>query len=363
MATAMNEFQPDYAVHPGEYLEEVLEARQLSKSEFADRCGLSAKTVSQIINGHNTFSSEVALQFETVLGISAGIWMNLVASYQLHMAREQEESRLKSWGEWAAQFPLADLRKHGVIGRRDAKGDWVRSLLSFFQVSTPQAWEQMYGRPAAAYRKSQSLAVSRFSLATWLRLAEEQAARAITEPYDAGRLRTAIDEIRTLTREEPEVFAPRVRQLCASAGVALVFVPDVKGARVSGATRWLSPTKAMVAQSLRHKSDDHFWFTLLHELAHVLLHAKKEVFVDEPGADESQAEQEANRFARDHLVPRKRYADFVSRGSFYPDEIAEFAEELQVAPGVVVGMLQYDGELRHEWGDKLKRRFELAPGT
>ena len=89
------EFQPDYAVHPGEYLEEVLEARKLSKSEFADRCELSAKTVSQIINGHITFSSDVALQFETVLGIPAGIWMNLVASYQLHVAREQEESRLK----------------------------------------------------------------------------------------------------------------------------------------------------------------------------------------------------------------------------------------------------------------------------
>jgi addiction module HigA family antidote len=357
----MNEFKPDYAIHPGDYLEEVLESREISKSDFAERCELSPKTVSQIINGHATFSSDVALHFETVLGISAGIWMNLVAAYQLHQAREEESARLQSWAEWANQFPLSDLRKLGVIGRKDADGGWVRQLLSFFGVSSPDAWEQVYGRLAAAYRKSQSLKASRFALATWLRLAEEKAAELDTDPYDTGKLRDAVDEIRSLTREDPDVFVPRIRELCASAGVALVFVPEVKGARVSGATRWLSPTKAMVAQSLRHKSDDHFWFTLFHELGHVILHGKKSVFVDQPDGAESQEEQEANRFARDHLVPRKRYADFVSKGSFYPDEIAEFADGLRIAPGVVVGMLQHDGKLPFKWGNGLKRKIELKP--
>ena len=360
MPTTLNEFTPDYAVHPGDYLEEVLEARQISKNDFAQRCELSPKTVSQIINGHSTFSSDVALRFETVLGISAGIWMNLVASCQLHQAREEEEARLKSWSEWADQFPLADLRKHGVIGRKDSRGEWVRRLLSFFSVSSPEAWEQVYGRPAAAYRTSQSLEASRFALATWLRLAEEQAAQVTTQHYDAARLRDAVDEIRSLTREDPEVFVPQIRRLCAGAGVALVFVPNVKGARLSGATQWLSSTKAMVAQSLRHRSDDHFWFTLFHELGHVLLHGKKSVFVDQPNGGDSQQEQEANRFARDHLVPRKRYAELVSRGSLYPDEIAEFAEELEIAPGIVAGMLQHDGKLPFNWGNRLKRRFELA---
>ena len=360
MTHTLNEFKPDYAIHPGDYLEEVLEARGISKSDFAERCVVSPKTVSQIINGHATFSSDVALQFETVLGISAGIWTNLVGAYQLHRAREEQASRLQSWSEWAHQFPLAGLRKLGVIGRKDANGEWVRQLLSFFGVSSPDAWEQVYGRPAAAYRKSQSLDASRFALATWLRLAEEYAAQVITASYDAAQLRDAVDQIRSLTREDPRVFVPQIRELCANAGVALVFVPDLRGARVSGATRWLSPTKAMVAQSLRHKTDDHFWFTLFHELGHVILHGKKSVFVDQPDGVESQEEHEANRFARDHLVPRKRYADFVSRGSFYPDEIAEFADDLEIAPGVVVGMLQHDGKLPYKWGNGLKRKFELA---
>ena len=363
MTDTINEFKPDYAVHPGMYLDDVLESRGISKSDFAERCELSPKTVSQIINGHSTFSSDVALQFETVLGISAGVWMNLIASYQLHQAREEEEFRLRSWGTWADQFPLADMRKYGIIGRKDSRYEWVRRILSFFGVSSPEAWEQVYGKPAAAYRKSLSLEASRFALATWLRLAEDRAARVATAAYDSGRLRTAVDEVRALTRENPLVFVPRVRELCAEAGVALVFVPDVKGARVSGATKWLSPDKAMVAQSLRHKSDDHFWFTLFHELGHVLLHGKKDVFVDEFDGAESEKERQADRFAREHLVPKRSYAQFLSRGSLYPEDIAEFADELEIAPGIVVGMLQHDKRLPYNWANGLKRRFELRSNT
>lgn len=363
MTDTMNEFTPDYAVHPGTYLDDVLESREISKSDFAQRCELSPKTVSQITNGHSTFSSEVALQFETVLGISADIWMNLVASYQLHQAREEEESRLRSWAEWADQFPLADMRKHGIIGRKDSRYEWVRRILSFFGVSSPEAWEQVYGRQAAAYRKSQSLEASRFALATWLRLAEDQATRVVTAAHDVARLRVVIDEIRSLTREDPLVSVPRTRELCASAGVALVFVPDVKGARVSGATKWLSPAKAMVAQSCRHKSDDHYWFTLFHELGHVLLHGKKEVFVDEFDGAESEKERQADRFAREHLVPKRSYSEFLARGSLYPEEIAEFAHELEIAPGIVVGMLQHDKRLPYSWANGLKRRLELQSDT
>lgn len=359
MSINANEFNPDYAIHPGEYLEEVLEARGLPKSEFAERCDLSPKTVSQIINGHVAFSPDVALQFETVLGISARIWTGMLASYQLSASREEERARLLLWAQWAAQFPLADLRKLGIIGRKDRNGEWVRSILIFFGVSSPDAWEQVYGKPAATYRKSQSLEASRFSLATWLRLAEEQAAGVQTRPFDQSVLRSAIEEIRQLTRETPAVFEPRIRQLCADAGVAVVFVPEVSGARVSGATRWLSPVKAMVAQSLRHKSDDHFWFTLFHELGHVLLHGKRDVFVDQIDGPDSREEQEANEFARSKLVPRRLYSDLVSRTSLYPEDIAEFAEAIEIAPGIVVGMLQHDRRIPYNRANGLKRRFEF----
>jgi HTH-type transcriptional regulator / antitoxin HigA len=86
----MNRFSPDYAIHPGTYLEEVLESRGIMKSEFADRAGLSAKAISQIINKKALFSPEVAIQFEKALGIDASIWLGLAEAYQLAQALGRE---------------------------------------------------------------------------------------------------------------------------------------------------------------------------------------------------------------------------------------------------------------------------------
>lgn len=82
MATRKNEYNPDYAVHPGEYLEEVLESREIKKREFAERMGLSVKAISQILNGKSLYSPEVSLVFEKTLGIKAEIWLNLAETWE-----------------------------------------------------------------------------------------------------------------------------------------------------------------------------------------------------------------------------------------------------------------------------------------
>ena len=86
----VGEFRPDYAVPPGWLLEERLELREWSQAEFARRCGRSAKLISDIISGKAPIEPETALQFEKVLDLSADIWLNLEAEYQLHLARERE---------------------------------------------------------------------------------------------------------------------------------------------------------------------------------------------------------------------------------------------------------------------------------
>ena len=73
-------YEPDYVVTPGEILEENLEARNIKKNDLAQRCGLSTKTISLIINGTAPISPETALCFQRVLGVSANIWSNLEAN-------------------------------------------------------------------------------------------------------------------------------------------------------------------------------------------------------------------------------------------------------------------------------------------
>ena len=343
MSTAYNQYNPDYAVHPGEYLEEVLESRRIGKKEFADRCGLSPKTVSQIVNGKASFSPDVALQFEMVLGVAAEIWLGILYSWQLFQSRKQDEKRLHDAREWAYQFPLTDMRKLGLITRTKNWAVTVRQLLAFFNVSSPEAWEDFYREKAIAYRKSPTLTASRYSVATWLRIAENVAAGHEAQPYSKDRLRTAIDRIRTFTSDTPEVFEPKLRAECLAAGIVLVFVPEMQRTRISGATEWLSSDKALIAMSLRHKTNDHFWFTLFHEIGHIFLHEKKSVFIDVDSDDKTDREIEANAFAREVLVPTAEYKKFISRGRFFTADIIDFSGRVGIAPGIVVGMLQHDG--------------------
>src|SRR5439155_11319246 len=157
--------------------------------------------------------------------------------------------------------------------------------------------------------------------------------------FDARRFREALVEIRALTTKRPEVALRRLKTVCAQAGVAVVFLPDIGKTRTSGAARWLTPTKGLIQLSDRFKADDQFWFSFFHEAAHLLLHSKKELFVsDGAGANVSdEEEEEANVFAATHLIPR-RYAPRL-RTLRTDDDVRAFAHELGIAPGIVVGRL------------------------
>ena len=152
----------------------------------------------------------------------------------------------------------------------------------------------------------------------------------------------------------------RMKELCREAGVALVFVPELPRTHVSGATRWLSSDRALILQSLRYRKDDHFWFTFFHEAAHILLHGKHAVFIDDESKALSDEEIRADSFAANHLIPRARYERFVSVRPISRARVLAFAEDLEIAPGIVVGRLQHDKLVPFSWFQDLKRTFVFA---
>jgi Zn-dependent peptidase ImmA (M78 family) len=129
---------------------------------------------------------------------------------------------------------------------------------------------------------------------------------------------------------------------------------------VSGATRWLSSEKALIVLSLRHKSNDHFWFTFFHEAGHILLHGRKDIFIDECEGFESEAESEADRFARNALIHEQDWKTFIAADSFYEPDILAFAKEVKVHPGIVVGRLQHEKLIPYQWHNVLKQKLEFG---
>jgi Zn-dependent peptidase ImmA (M78 family) len=181
----------------------------------------------------------------------------------------------------------------------------------------------------------------------------------LTEPFNKSKFKGALNQIRTLTRDGPNIFEPHMKELCRKAGVALTFVSELPKTHLSGATRWLRPDKALIMLSLRHRSDDHFWFTFFHKAGHILLHGKTSVFIDEEGRDTNEFEEEANRFAANTLIPERKYKAFVQRGRYYKEDILEFSRALGISPGIIVGRLQHDGKIPFNWHNRLKRKFRL----
>jgi HTH-type transcriptional regulator / antitoxin HigA len=355
--------EPDYAIPPGETLRDRLAALEMSQAELATRTGLSTKHVNQILQGVAHISADTAQRLEPVTGIPARLWNRLEADYRSTLARLQQRDDLLSDVAWLSEVPVKQLVDRQVLPEQPSdKVSRVHQLLAFFGVATTEAWRDLWLKPAANFRQSQAFEAKLGAVAAWLRLGELAAQNVACPPYDAGKLRAILPQLRALTVERPEVFEPAIRRLCAEAGIVVVFIQEITGARVSGATRWLTPTKALVQLSLRYKTDDQFWFTFFHELAHVLLHGKKEVWIEDDSPDsasmEDPREQEANRFAREQLVPRQ-YERMLSSVRSLSDARA-FAKELGIAPGIVIGRLQREGTLSYDVDNHYKRRLELA---
>jgi len=343
-ATNTASFNADWASPPGDLIEEVLEERGWSRAELAQRLAFSAKHVNELLKGRAPITADTAERLERVLGHGAGFWLRLEANYQQDLVRLQQLDQLASQEDWLKELPLRWMQHQGWVETCSHAGQQVAACLKFFAVASIEAWRVRYGQPLSVYRTSKNYAKEQGALASWLRRAETDAGSIACRPYEAKAFRAALQKIRPLSCiADPTVFVPRLQALAGAAGVAVVLVPAPPKCRVSGATRWLSPDRALIALSLRHKSNDHLWFTLFHEAGHILKHGKKATFVDGLNGVDEVHEAEADRFAADQLIPPAEVSKL--QGLSSEQELKAAARALGIAPGIVVGRLQHEGWL------------------
>lgn len=365
MTKTISTFSPDWVSPPGDSILDLLEESGWKQTELAKRTGYTTKHISLLINGKAPITDETAIKLERVIGSTARFWLTREAQYREGLLRIAEKHSLKAEADWLKQLPLKDMINFGWLRAFADKGEQVAECLRFFGVATVALWKKGYGEPLAAFRSSDKFDKHAGSVAAWLRQGERCAATIKTDPYDKIEFKSALGTLRTLTREpDPEIFVPRLIEACANTGVAVVIEPAPKGCPASGATLWLSPDKALLMLSLRHKTNDHFWFSFFHEAGHLLRHGKRLRFIEVEGALSDEHEEEANEFAKDWLIPPHDARNLANLGKSEA-AVRSFADQLGIAPGIVLGRMQKEGLI--PWNSllnkTLKVSYELTHGS
>jgi addiction module HigA family antidote len=349
---------PDHLVAPGDVLADYLDVLHMTQVELSARTGLAKKTINEIIKGKAAITAETALKLERALGRPAHFWNDLERQYQQDRVRLIEYERLQQHLPWLATLPVRSMIKLGWIEACKDKTGQLEEVLRFYGIASPELWEEVWSVHQVNPEQATRLESNAASVSAWLRQGELLSRSIGCAHFNAAQFRACLFQLRALTGEAPGVFLPRLIDLCRTAGVAVVVVPELPKLGVYGATRWMDG-KALIQLSQRFKSNDDFWWTFFHLAGHILLHGRKEVFIESAGC-EGEKETEADRFASDVLMPPNDYADFIATKMPTLSDIEQFASEIGIAPGIVVGCLQRDELLQKNRGNGLKVLYDWS---
>ncbi len=342
----------DWASPPGATVASLIKKKGIALPQLGDAIGIDSEDVERLLAGSLVIDSLMAQELSSALGGSAGFWLKRESDYREALVRSREMEPKN----WIKQFPLREMKQWGWITKSD---DDFNELLSFFGVNSPRIWHGKYKDQIGDYAFRMAHGAARIGLVTaWLRRSEQLAETIACKSWDPNEFRRVLNQCKPLSYErDPSLFIPRLQSLCAGAGVAVAFARSPTGSGISGATRFITPKKALLCLSLRHLSDDHLWFTFFHEAGHLLFHKKTTVHLEGDSNSTEQQEREANEFARETLVPREFRASLIAaKTSRY--EIARLARRLHISPGILVGQLQKDGLIPFNRMNNMKRRYE-----
>ena len=136
-------------------------------------------------------------------------------------------------------------------------------------------------------------------------------------------------------------------------GIALIFLPHLKGSFLQGAS-FIDGNKIVVGITARGRDADKFWFSLFHELAHIILG-----HVGKPNGTSEEDEKEADAWSSDTLISHKDFETFKNNQDYSKKSILQFAKNQGVAPGIVVGRMQLEGMIKYSMFNNLKIKYEI----
>ena len=339
----------EYVIAPGETLLELLETNCMTQLDLANKTGITKKTINEIIKGKAPITPATALKLEYVFNIRASFWNNLESDYRESLERKKDMDSIIEDEKYLTNIPYLEMSKRNwdYIEKTKDPIEKVINLRKFFGVASLSFDTEL--KKKLAFRKKDNENFYLESLYCFLRYGEIESNKDKYPKFNIELLKEKVKEIRLLANTSFLESLNNIKEILKSCGVSLVYEPHLPHTYINGVSYKISCDKAIIMISDRGKRDDILWFTLFHEIAHLIKHSKKEIFIDDDNIDKTEIELEADNYAKNILIKDTEYNNFIKNSKYTEKQIKDFAKENNVNTGIVIGRLQKDGIIG--WND------------
>jgi len=339
--------RPARVVSPGLILNNELEARGWTQRDLAIIVGRPYQAINEIINGGKQITPDTARELARAFDTSIDFWINLEANYRLHLAEQDEKEKEIIQRSRLYNFaPIREMIKRSWIKGTDNINELEQQVCSFFEISSLDDPLVIN----ASLRHSENRDVETASLSAWAQQVKNLAKEQSVGKFSISKLNDAIPLL--FNSSSSLEFISKVPDFLHDLGLCFVLLPHLPHTYIDGAAI-ITNTNPIIALTLRYDRLDSFWFTLAHELAHVVS-GHKGIILDDTeqrtGSANKNEENEANQLASEWLVNQKLLSKYISdvKPYFSKDSIENFALNINRHPAIVLGQLHNKKEVEYK---------------
>lgn len=350
------EYNDKIAFHPGYYIKEIVEESGLTQEDFAKRLDTTPKNLSLLIRGEQNLSIDIAMKLSRMIGTSVSYWLNLQKAYNALIAEFRSEEELIEERLVFRSLNYKYFQEHFNLPSLPRKVDeQIAEVRNFLNVATLTVFKKR--DMAVSFRSAigELTEANIIKANTMVQIATNIALKTDSPKFNKVFFEKAVMYALTLTKDH-NTFYPLIKETFHKAGVVFVVLPNIPGSKINGATKKVGNSVMLMVNDRRLNSDT-FWFTLFHEIGHIMNGDYGISFDSESG----EQEEIADKYAEDMLIPYDRYQLFIAANKFDSQSILEFAKEIDRDPGIILGRLLNDGKVSYsDWSlNSLRYKYKV----
>jgi len=315
-----NDFTPFAACHPSEIIKSEIEARGMSRTEFAKRMNMQPSNVTRLLKGED-ITVQTAQRLEEALGIPAREWLGLQALYvsdskKIALRNEREREAAMRERMINERYNLKEIYKYYHIAKATCR-EKQEELVLKMGLDAEQIMHVT--TDCGHFKRNEKYLTDERNVRTWILIAYAESTKVtLNVPFEPGMAREAAQQIATLAHTG-NATEHEISNILATHGISYVVVPALKGSYIDAYCAWVNDHPA-IATTHRCNDMSRLIYDILHELGHIELHLGEgypTFFITAEDATHTtkKLENEANEFAQNMLIDKATWAKIMSADS------------------------------------------------